>query len=313
MSASRSIILFGTDEPVETPPIVHAGPLQAVLEAGNLRYVTIEGKEALRAIAFLVRDRNWGTYNAQISNLEIDQQADRFTVTYDALCSDDDQSFRYVARIEGRPDGSLVFEADGEALTDFVTNRTGFVVLHALDGVVGAPVTVEHVDGEIVQSRFPELIDPACPFQNIRTLSHEIMPGVVLTCRMEGDAFEMEDHRNWMDASYKTYVRPLALPWPYEIKAGEKMPQKVELTIEGQVDRGATGAGAAAVNVAVGDRTGHSMPLVGLAMPAEHAADALAHADLIRNAGPGFLVCHFDRRKKHGAEEMRLFRDLGAA
>ena len=204
MSASRSVILFGTDEPVETPPTVRAGPLEAVLEAGNLRYVTIGGREALRAIAFLVRDRNWGTYNAQISNLEIHQQADRFTVTYDALCSDDDQSFLYTARIEGRPDGSLVFEANGEALTDFVTNRTGFVVLHALDGVVGAPVTVEHTNGNIEESRFPEMVDPVCPFQDIRALSHEIMPGVKVTCRLEGEAFEMEDHRNWMDASYKT-------------------------------------------------------------------------------------------------------------
>jgi hypothetical protein len=31
---------------------------------------------------------------------------------------------------------------------------------------------------------------------------------------MEGDAWEMEDHRNWLDASFKTYVRPLALPYP---------------------------------------------------------------------------------------------------
>ena len=65
-----------------------------------------------------------------------------------------------------------------------------------------------------MKSRFPEEIDPQCPFQDIRALTHEVAPGVSATCRMEGDTFEMEDHRNWMDASYKTYVRPLALPWP---------------------------------------------------------------------------------------------------
>ena len=37
---------------------------------------------------------------------------------------------------------------------------------------------------------------------------------------MEGDTFEMEDQRNWTDASYKTYVRPLALPWPYTLAGG---------------------------------------------------------------------------------------------
>ncbi len=30
----------------------------------------------------------------------------------------------------------------------------------------------------------------------------------------------MEDHRNWSDASFKTYVRPLALPWPYTLQRG---------------------------------------------------------------------------------------------
>ncbi len=313
MSVSRSVILFGTEETVEMPPIVKAGPLEAVLEAGNLRYVKIAGKEALRAIAFLVRDRNWGTYNAQISNLKIDQQPDRFTVTYDALCADDQQSFQYSARIEGRPDGSLLFEADGEALTDFDTNRTGFVVLHALDGVVGAPVTVEHTDGRIVESTFPERIDPACPFQDVRALSHEIAPGVGVTCRMEGDAFEMEDHRNWMDASYKTYVRPLALPWPYTIEKGRKTPQQVTLSIDGAAGAGSGSAAAAPVQISVGAATGHGMPRIGLAVPAEHAGDAVAGAQLIKDANPSFLVCSFDARKGHGAGEMRYFRELGLA
>ena len=39
---------------------------------------------------------------------------------------------------------------------------------------------------------------------------------------MEGDAFEMEDQRNWADASFKTYVRPLSKPRPYVIAKGRK-------------------------------------------------------------------------------------------
>ena len=58
---------------------------------------------------------------------------------------------------------------------------------------------------------------------DIRALTHEPLPGVRVACRMEGDAFEMEDQRNWLDASYKTYVRPLALPWPYTIGKGEQL------------------------------------------------------------------------------------------
>ncbi len=312
MHPSPSIMLFGTEEPVGAMTPLKAGMLEASLDAGNLRYITIGGTEALRGIAFLVRDKNWGTYNPEISNLDIAQSDDGFTVTYDAVCRDDEQSFRYAARIEGRADGSLTFSAEGEALTDFVTNRTGFVVLHALAGVVGEPVTVEHTDGRIVESRFPEQVDPACPFQDIRALSHEIAPGLTLSCRMEGDAFEMEDHRNWMDASYKTYVRPLAKPWPYTIARGETTTQSVTLTLAGAASAGAA-AGAGPVVVTVADETIATMPRIGLAVPAEHAQAALDRADLLRSVGADYLVCGFDPRKGHGAADMRRFGDLGKA
>ena len=313
MSASRAIKLFGTEETVGETTALSAGALEATLDTGNLRYIKIGGKEAIRAISYLVRNRNWGTYNPEISNLKIDQSASGFTVTYDALCADDQQSFRYAARIEGSADGSLSFAAEGEALTDFVTNRNGFVVLHPLAGVVGAPLTVEHVDGRVIQSKFPELVDPACPFLNVRALTHEVLPGVKVTCRMEGDAFEMEDHRNWMDASYKTYVRPLALPWPYTLKKGEKLSQKVMLKLEGKPPASAKGGGAKPIEVSVDSSVRHPSPRIGLAVPAEGIEQAIANAALIKKASPSFLVCHFDPRAGHDQRTMRSFAELGAA
>ena len=312
MTLSRAIKLFGTEEPVGETTQLSAGSLEATLDSGNLRYIRIGGKEAIRAIAYLVRNRNWGTYNPEISNLKIEQNASGFTVAYDALCKDDEQSFRYVARIEGRSDGSLTFSAEGEPLTDFVTNRTGFVVLHPLAGVVGEPLTVEHVDGRIVQSRFPELVDPDCPFRDIRALTHEIAPGLKVTCRMEGDTFEMEDHRNWMDASYKTYVRPLALPWPYTLKKGAKISQRVTLKIEGSVPKGAGKADAVPIEVSIGAPTGNALPRVGLAAPGDGIVEGIARADLLKKTTPSFLVCTFDPRKDHDRETMKKFAELGA-
>ncbi len=311
MSPSQSITLFGTEEPAEAPIVLTAGSLEATLDAGNLRYIKVGGIEALRGVAFLSRNRNWATYSPEISDLKIERTSDGFTVTYEALCRDDEQSFRYSARIEGRADGSLTFEADGEALTDFVTNRTGFVVLHALHGVVGEPLTVEHTDGKIVESRFPALIDPDCPFRDVRALTHEIAPGVKVTCRMEGDAYEMEDHRNWMDASYKTYVRPLALPWPYTIAKGEKAPQRVTLKVEGAP--AAAASDGSEVAVSIGPANGKMMPRLGLAVPAENAETALARAETLKAVGAGFLVCHFDPRQGHDAATMQTYGKLGAA
>src|SRR5262249_12520376 len=160
--------------------------------------------EVLRAIAFLVRDENWGTFTPEIRNLYIDEAADRFIVHYSANCSDDRRKLSYETTITGRSDGSLSFEAVATPETDVVTNRTGFIVLHPVDGVAGHPVRVLHVDGREEEAVFPETIDPMCPFQSIRALSHQIAPQLWATCTMEGDTFEMEDQRNWSDASYKT-------------------------------------------------------------------------------------------------------------
>ena len=248
---SRAVMLFGTEEPVVPPKLLRAGPLTCELEAGNLRYIRVAGKEALRALSFIVRDKDWGTYNPKIDNLEVSQGADGFAVSYDARCKDDVQELTYKAKITGAADGSLAFEALGTAVTDFLTNRTGFVILHPIEGVAGEPVEILHVDGTREHATFPALIDPVCPFQDVRALTHEVLPGVKVTCTMEGDAFETEDHRNWNDASYKTYVRPLAKPWPYMIKAGETTEQSVRLALDGQVPQ-VTAGGAAPVRVTRG-------------------------------------------------------------
>lgn len=307
---SRAIRLFGTEEPLPERRRLVAGPLECTLEAGNLRWIRIAGVEAIRSLAYIVRDRNWGTYNPELRDLVVDQRGDGFAVAYEAVAADAAQAYRYRARIEGRADGSLLFEAEGEALSDFLTNRTGFVVLHPA-GVAGAPLTVEHVDGRIVESRFPELVDPLCPFQDIRALAHEPLPGVRLRCLMEGEAFEMEDHRNWMDASYKTYVRPLAKPWPYTIAKGERVVQKVTLELRGRPPQAMAGGGGT-VALRLGEAVVARMPALGLAAPPEHLAGALARAELLARARPAFLVVHHDPRKGHGVASLALAKELGA-
>jgi hypothetical protein len=230
---SRAIRLFGTDEPVAPSHVLRAGRLTAELEGGNLRYIRFNGVEMIRAVSFVVRDKNWGTYNPAISNLLIAEDLDGFRVSYDAVASDASQEFRYSALIIGRPDGGLRFEGQGHAVTDFLTNRTGFVVLHPITGVAGEPARVEDVDGRVSETRFPDRIDPVQPMMNLRAITHSFAQGASVTCRMEGDTYEMEDQRNWTDASYKTYVRPLARPWPYTIAAGAKLDQAVTLGVTG--------------------------------------------------------------------------------
>ena len=306
----RRVLLFGTEAEVPPRHDLAAGALTAELEDGNLRHIRIGGREAIRAIAYIVRDRDWGTYTPAVENLRIEQDADRFTVSYDATCRDAEQEYRYRARIEGTAE-RIVFSARGEGVTDFVTNRAGFVVLHPIEGVSGEPLEVLHVDGSVEHARFPDRIDPVQPFLNVRALTHELSPGVRVTCRMDGDTFEMEDHRNWTDASYKTYVRPLAAPKPYRIAKGESTEQTVTLTVSAPVP--AASARPQAVRIVVGAAAGR-VPEIGLQLDPDLVVEDHARK-LLAALAPAHLRCRFDPRRHDATTLARaagVARDVGA-
>lgn len=309
-TASKAIKLCGTEQPDPPGRILKAGPLTVELDNGALRYLKINGVEALRALAFLVRDENWGTYIPTVSGLEIEQRADSFSVAYHAVCSRPGQEIAFDISIEGRPDGSLEFAGAAVPKTDFLTARTGFVVLHPLKGAVGHALEVEHVDGTVEKSKFPELVDPVQPFLDIRSLTHEVVPGVKAAVRMEGDTWEMEDHRNWTDASFKTYVRPLALPWPYTLKAGEAVRQSIKFSLSGALPKGGAGGADKAISITLGRPSRDAMPPVGLGVPAEEIGHTLQHLDLLKLIAPKLLICHFDPRQKHGLTELYGYRVL---
>ena len=307
---SRAVKLTGTEQPDVIGQILTAGPMSAEFDNGNLRFIRVNGVEVLRAIAFLVRDENWGTYPATLSNLRVDQRKDSFSVSYRAQCTRLGQQIDYDATIEGKSNGSLVFRATAKPKRDFLTNRTGFVVLHPLQGVVGQAVKVEHVDGTVTNAKFPEQVNPDCPYRNIRALSHEPLPGVLARCVMEGDAFEMEDHRNWTDASFKTYVRPLAKPWPYTLPGGQEVRQSVTLSFSGSVPKTNKAGKSGVVHIKIGAETERIVPPLGLGMPAEELDHALSQTELIKMLAPNFLVCFFDPRQNHGVTELSKCRRI---
>ena len=206
--------LYGTVEAGPEERRLSAGPLSAIYSGGALRSITLQGVEVIRGIYFLIRDRNWATPVPEIRDLDIVDTPDRFEVRFAAHCLTPSDSQRLVwnGRIDGSAEGGLTFEAEATPDADFVTRRTGFIVLHPLERVVGAAATIEHTDGRIVETTFPDLVDPLQSFFEVRAMTHEPSAGIRATCRMEGGGWETEDHRNWMDASFKTYFRALALP-----------------------------------------------------------------------------------------------------
>lgn len=224
-------LVFGTAEPVSPRRILTAGPLSVVLEGGQLRDIRWHGVLVLRGIAYLLRDANWGTMVVTLEAERIEPSSDRFAVNYLARAS----VLSYRARIEGTASGRLSFAATARAEGDFVTNRTGFVVLHP-DTAAGSKMTVTHTNGAVEETRFPDRIMPDQPAFDIAALGHVPCRGVSALTAFTGGVFEMEDQRNWADASFKTYVRPVAWPRPYTIAAGTEDSQSVTLTLSGRPD-----------------------------------------------------------------------------
>jgi len=300
----------GTLEVDTIGTILVAGALSVEFDNGNLRYLRLNGVEVLRALSFLVRDENWGTYTPVLRHLSIQQYASSFVVSYQATCGRQTQSIDYVAHIEGRADGTLIFSGKATPQTDFLTARTGFVVLHPLTDVVGQTLRVEHLNGQVAKSQFPEDVDPDCPFRNVRALSHQVLPGVWSRCVMHGDTFEMEDHRNWTDASFKTYVRPLSRPWPYTLPAGEAVEQSVSLQFSGPIPKRGSSIEPGPLKVTVGAVTASIVPPIGLGMPAEEIDNTLVKVRLMKNMAPKFLVCFFDPRQQHSTVLLQKYAQL---
>src|SRR5690349_9709937 len=76
--------LYGTREGGPESRTLTAGPLAVTLQDGNLRTLRFRGHEVLRAISFLVRDKDWGTCAAVITDLAVEAGAENFSVRYKA-------------------------------------------------------------------------------------------------------------------------------------------------------------------------------------------------------------------------------------
>jgi hypothetical protein len=248
---SRNVILYGqeADQPAAVP--LRAGPVELVFIEGGLRYFRCAGRETLRRVYAAVRDHNWGTVPAAISQLEIDAGKDRFRITYVADHKEGPVHFRWLAEIKGTPEGVVTFSMDGKALSTFSRNRIGLCVHHPVEGFAGRPCSIETTGGRILPGTAPAEVSPHQPFKNIWAVTHEALPGLRAEVRFEGEVFEMEDHRNWTDASFKTYGTPLDLPFPVEVAAGSVVRQCVTFRLLGRAPRpaGARQRGPAAITL----------------------------------------------------------------
>jgi len=264
-----------------------SGPWSFDLRDDEIADIAFDGRPVLRSVRAVVRDRNWDT-----AALVVDRVKDSgSTLTLHVRSEGLGSRLRGVVRVEAR--GSrLVVLTDLESANDFATNRTGLVVLHPPQ-LAGEPLRVTHADGSTEESSFPRAISPHQPVFDISELTW-LHGGSEVAVTFQGEVFEMEDQRNWSDASYKTYSRPLAIPFPYLISPGERVRQSVHIDVREVAASDSTSdsdlirleKGGAMFDIALGAATGPD-PAPALAWP--RAAAVLVELDLRTASWPAAL------------------------
>ena len=279
---SRSIRLFGTDSRSSRRACCSAGPLTAELEAGNLRYIRFSRRrDDLARSPSSSATRTGAPTIPAIANLESSRNAQT------------DSASPTAAVAQGRGPGVRLSSAEiAGAPTDRCASRRrgarGQRFPHqphrlrrpaSIAGVAGQSRRGHRDDhGQRLRNPVPRTDRSRAADDEPARDPHAFAPGAAVECRMEGDTFEMEDQRNWTDASYKTYVRPLALPWPYTL--AERRAARAVRHAD-RIGRAAAGAerGSEIVRVRVGER-GRRGAALGLGLDPD---DARGRAGAMRN------------------------------
>lgn len=275
MSLSDLELVHGRDEPPSEPLEVRAGPLVAALDGIALRWIRLGGTEVLRGVYPAIRDEGWGTLETEILWIERQVVEARFTVVFEARSRQEPIDVAWGGRIEGAADGTISYSFHGRAESAFRYGRIGLNILHP-PSAAGRPFRGEAPTGQ-VSGHLPTEIGPQlCVdgvflglFPPVTSLTVEVADGLDVHTVFEGDLFEMEDQRNWTDASFKTYSTPLALGLSHEAERGRTFSQAVRLSARARQAVGATRAPRRRAFVELGETLARGVPALGLGLPEE--------------------------------------------
>jgi hypothetical protein len=208
--------------------------MRELIGDGWIGPVQCAGREILRRIFVTARDRNW--QEVRPANFERTIDETRRTARLLARHTSDLVDFEWQGEFTVSPDGqSLRFEFEGRALRDIEICRLGLVVLHPVEAMVGSTVTASHeqatetivIDRQlapqpIIQGLPGAMTEPFC----VLRIQREDFGTLALT--FGGERFELEDQRNWGDASFKSYCTPLRLGFPRAIEANTVIRHSVQ-------------------------------------------------------------------------------------
>ena len=229
-NASVLASLYGTDEALPLEVVLRAGPLSMTLRGSYIVNLEVAGSEVWHGVTFLYRDPDWGTPEPVFQRIVHEVEGEGFSLLLEGTIPTE-PVIDLQLTLQGDSQGTVNLQARAVPRGDLLANRIGLCLLHPMHAM-GRALEVEHVDGRISRSTFPEQVPPWPPFTGVRSIRHEFAPGHWAQVRFQGDDFEFEDQRNNADASFKTYSRSNCMPRPYVLRSGTAIEQSLTLRIE---------------------------------------------------------------------------------
>ena len=255
--------MFGTDEPPLALERIELGPLSFLAGETAVRTIAWHGSELVRSIDYPIRDGEWGTFSTRTLEQAASRDAAggyRYRRAFETEEGSVAGRFELAADAAGRLTLHLVLTIR----RDVRLCRAGFTLLHPIAGLAGEKLTIVRPDGGTGETVFPLSIAPSQPATDIAGLRYAV-GGSAVDIAMAGDRFEMEDQRNWTDASYKTYGITASFPFAFEAKAGECIEQTLTLGFSGA---GRAGGSAEQAGLRLVRGTGERFPELALAVEA---------------------------------------------
>jgi hypothetical protein len=231
--------IFGTSEPPEALSAHACGPLSFRLGETSARGIAWRGVELVQAVDYPVRDANWGTIPTRTISSERVPQTDAIRCTREFETVDGNIAGRFELKADA--DAHVTLTLRFEIKRDMRLCRVGFTLLRPISGLAGQSMTLRRADGNMIEAAFPQDISPSQPVADFVAISYAIR-GVSVDVEMHGQPFEMEDQRNWSDASYKAYPCTASFPEAYPLKAGDIIEESLHLKFAGDPPRAAQDA-----------------------------------------------------------------------
>lgn len=201
--------------------------------AHSLRWLRAGGVEWIRMIGIVIRDRAWRTMLPTTESGGLRKSTRGISLQGSTPVGPG----RVDWQLDMKPrDDGVDVEAIMRPVGNVLTNRTGLVVLLPTAVHAGAKFVVAHRAGRTSRGTLPVTIAPHQPMLDVADLRIAGQRGSLLHLAFDGDVFEMEDQRNWLDPTFKLYSRALARPVPYRLREEVEVRHTLRISLSGPIE-----------------------------------------------------------------------------